>query len=75
MKQTEISPFSVYLMSQLLEDGTTLFDELAYDEMWEASDIHYGIFEASEWCKGEQSEYMEIWDYISNELSSVIKIN
>jgi len=73
MNKTEISPYSVYLMSQLLEDTTTLLDELAYDEMWEAADIHYGIFDASEWCKGKQSEYMEIWDYISNELESVLK--
>jgi len=51
--------YPTFLMSQLLLDSTTLFDECAYDEMWDASCIHYNVFEHSEWCKGEQTEYMD----------------
>ena len=65
--------YPTYLMSQLLNDSTTLFDECSYDEMWEASFIHYSIFEQSEWCKGEQTEYMEIANYINNDLKEALK--
>lgn len=27
----------------------------------------------AEWCKGEQTEYMEMLEYINNELKSVLK--
>ena len=65
--------YPTFLMSQLLLDSTTLFDECAYDEMWDASCIHYNVFEHSEWCKGEQTEYMEIVNYINNDLKEVLK--
>ena len=64
--------YPVFLMSQLLEAATTLFDDLAYDEIWDASFIHYDVFVESE-CKGEQTEYMEIENYMQNELKSVLR--
>ena len=65
--------YPVFLMSQLIEASTTLFDGLSYDEIWEASFVHYGIFGYSEWCKGQQSEYMEMLKYIKNEFKSEYK--
>jgi len=65
--------YPTFLISQLLEAATTLFDDLAYDEIWDASFIHYRIFAESEWCKGEQTEYMEIENYMQNELKAVIR--
>lgn len=65
--------YPVFLMSQLLEAATTLFDDLSYDEIWDASFIHYDVFVESEWCKGEQTEYMEIENYMQNELKAVLR--
>ena len=65
--------YLVFLMFQLLAENTTLFDECDYEEMWTASRIHYGIFESSEWSKWDQTEYMEIVNYINNDLKEVLK--
>ena len=65
--------YPTYLMSGLIESCTTLFNELSFDEMWEAGFVHHRIFEQSEWCKREQSEHMEMIEYIENELKSVLK--
>ena len=61
------------LLTQLIEATTTIFDDLSYDEMWEAGLVHFGVFESSEWCKGERKEYMEMLEYIKNELKSVLR--
>ena len=65
--------YPIFLISQLIEAATTLFDDLSYDEIWEASFIHHAVFEQSEWCKGEQTEYMEIEEYLQNELKTELR--
>lgn len=65
--------YPTFVMCQLLVDNTTLFDDCSYEDMWEASFIHYRIFEQSEWCKEEQTEYMEFINYIDNDLKEVLK--
>lgn len=69
----EWAVYPVFLMTQLIATSTTIFDDLAYDEMWEAGLVHFNVFENSEWCKGEQTEYMEMVEYINNELKSVLR--
>lgn len=65
--------YPIFLMAHLIEAATTIFDDISYDEMWEAGLVHFGVFESSEWCKGEQTEYMEMLEYIKNELKSVLR--
>ncbi len=60
-----LDAYPVFIMWEQLNLNNFL-DDMAMDEMWEHSCMHYGIFLQSEFNKELESEYICIYKYVQS---------
>lgn len=65
MNETEAFYYGTFVMCQLLQENTSMFDFDTYDDMWGISQKHYTRFLHSDYNVDSKSEYDCIVDYIN----------
>ena len=65
MNETESFYYGTFIMCQLIQDNTTMFDFDTYDDMWAISQVWYKKFLHSDYNLDSKSEYDCILDYIN----------